>query len=212
MTPPTPTVSRSAAPGSLGSAVRGVRRHPLLEHRGQELDARGFGEVGIHPPGERHVLIAAQGTAAQTDDGGTRARALSLVAADLRRGLVAVHPGHLAVHEHEVEAAAGVRFDGLGAVTHGEDLVAKALEQGLCGKPVHFVVVGKKNSGGHGIFPSVILGGTGSGENVWYVCYRRHGWRASHPYGYFHSLRMHSPALAHQLGPFTKTFPSECHP
>ncbi len=126
-----------------GSAASSQRRQ-----RGLQRDERvGLGEEAVHAGVAAALLVVLLGVGGQRDDGHPR-RALVEQAADGGRGLVAVHDRHLAVHQHQVEAAAGGDLDRLRAVVGDLPPQAQLVEHRLGDALVDRVVLDQQDAAG----------------------------------------------------------------
>ena len=102
----TPSIAGRSA-GRLAAAVRrrGTRRgllprlHPALERREQGVRVDRLGDVVVHAGVEAALALLHRGVRRHRDDRELRE---PRIRADLRRRLVAVHLGHLQVHQHDV--------------------------------------------------------------------------------------------------------------
>src|SRR6266516_6801601 len=80
------------------------RSEPALEHRGDDVQLDGLGDVVVHSRLEAPLALALEGVGRHRDD--RYMPPASLVVPDLTAGFVTVHLGHLAVHQHSVVVAA----------------------------------------------------------------------------------------------------------
>ena len=97
-----------------------------------------------HPRRQAALLVGGHGVGGEADDRDGAGGAGQ--AADRLGGGDAVHLGHHDVHQHEVEAAALDRLDGLAAVLHRLDPVAHALEHAGGDQAVGRVVLGDQDA------------------------------------------------------------------
>ncbi len=141
-----PAGARSRTSASLASSTRPPagsaqpvgRPHPAAEHGLEGVPADGLRQVVVHAHGKAAVALGGHGRRGHGDD---RSVVVALPAADLRGRLVPVHPGHLAVHQHDV---VGVAVQGLqGGDTVADDVgdVAQPLDEGGGHPLVHLVVL-----------------------------------------------------------------------
>ena len=86
----------------------------------------GLGDVVVHAGVEAALAITLHRVGGHGDDDDVAIGRLA--AADLFGGLVAVHHGHLAIHENEVVAIGGDHVDGFFSVGGEFDGKAEALE------------------------------------------------------------------------------------
>ncbi len=131
-----------------GRAARvGKRRRCAAEvtfdGQGEALSVQGLGQITVHTGLEALPLGAGHGIGRESDDG-YAARA-GFARADLARRLIAVHHGHLAIHQNEVMAAAFPGGNGLCAVAHDIDLEAHALQTAAGHFLVDRVILGKQD-------------------------------------------------------------------
>ncbi len=97
-----------------------------LEDRDDFGFVDGLGDVVVHAGFDAAFAIGLHGVGGHGDDDGVAAGRFG--AADLFGGLVAVHDGHLAIHENEVVAIGGDHIDGFLAVGGEFDGKTEALQ------------------------------------------------------------------------------------
>ena len=86
----------------------------------------GLGDVVVHSGFDAALAIGLHSVSSHGDDDGVAAGRLG--AADLFGGLIAIHHGHLAIHENEVVAIGGDHIDGFLAVGGEFDVKTEALQ------------------------------------------------------------------------------------
>ncbi len=89
--------NRPAAAGPAGGSSNRTQRDRMFF---SVSGAEGLAQVIVHAGLQAFFPVAGHGVGRHGDDG--HARAAALAQADLRRGLVAVLLGHVAIHEHDV--------------------------------------------------------------------------------------------------------------
>jgi hypothetical protein len=148
--------------GLLGRRALGARdrrAHPLAQHRLELVGRHRLGDVVVHAGLEALLAVALHGARGHRDDRDA-AGAARLALADLARRLVAVHPRHLAVHQHGVVAAARAGRERLLAVLGELDAEAQLLEDLGRDLLVDLVVLGHQHVRGDG--PAAARAGCGA--------------------------------------------------
>ena len=137
---------RRAAPFDHGGGLRRQQRAPGGRDRMEQLCELSLRErlrqERIHAGREATFAIARQRVRRQRDDRGPRHAAGAFFAPDFLSCRVAVHDGHLAVHQDHVEGIRTPEFDGRATVFGHDDIAAELLEHGACDRAVDQVVVG----------------------------------------------------------------------
>jgi len=109
--------------------------------------ANRLGDVSVHARGETVFEVAFEGVGVHGHDGDVGAGEF-LALANEARGLVAVHVGHLDVHEDEVEVAGLPGLDGEKSVGGDGDGEAAFFQEADGEGLIDAIVFGKEDSGG----------------------------------------------------------------
>jgi hypothetical protein len=127
-----------------GTGARG-RRDPALQHGEQRGRLERLGHVVVHADGHALVAIARHRMRGQCHD---RHRRVRRVLPDQGRRLVAVHHGHLDVHQHDIERRLlAHRVHRFLSVARERDPHARHLRQQLEGdEPVELVVLHQQHA------------------------------------------------------------------
>ena len=134
-------------------------RDPAPQDVGEVGVAHRLGDVVVHAGVEASLAVAVHRMGGHRDH--RRAAAL-LAAAQLAGRLVAVHVGHLAVHQDRVVAPRGERLERLAPVADDVDAAAAALERASGDDLVDGAVLGdqhERRRSTRGGSPNAVLGG-----------------------------------------------------
>jgi hypothetical protein len=114
--------------GGTENAVRRIR-HPAGQRSGQCVEAEWLGQVIVHAGGAAAFLIALDRVGSHGNYRYTVAIVFGNFAQpDFGGGGVAIHPGHLAIHQYDIEMVAGHSFHGAFAVRDDFGSVSEAVD------------------------------------------------------------------------------------
>ena len=102
---------------------------PLANGRFELFWIEGLAEKIRHPRGHALLLIALEGIRRQGNDRNARRLRAHLAFADGAGRLEAVHDGHLAIHEHDIEGLARDGVDGLATISDAFDHAAHTFQE-----------------------------------------------------------------------------------
>src|ERR1019366_1131056 len=118
--------ARIVSAGIVSRCGRGLWRDPFSQCVDQLLAAHRFADVAVHSRVEAPLAVAIHRVGRHRDH---RCAVVAVfAAAQLGGRLIAVHFGHLAVHQDRVVALPGERLYGLASVTDDVDAAAAAFE------------------------------------------------------------------------------------
>ncbi len=121
----------------------------LVQHVAQLILGERLGQIIAHPGVQAAFPISTHRVGGQRDDGKRQVRTtLLFLDSDAARRFIAVHNGHLAVHEYEIVIIGKRSLDAFGAVHSDIHLAADALEHGLNDEQIHRVVFDDEHVGG----------------------------------------------------------------
>ena len=109
--------------------MRARRRQPAHQGFAQTVAGDRFGQVIVHPGGQRRAAVVAQGVGGERHDRHPLAAAGAFELADFLGRLDPVHLRHLDVHQHQIEGPVLERGDSLVAVVGDGDAAAALAEQ-----------------------------------------------------------------------------------
>ena len=113
----------------------------------QVLLRKRFTQVIVHAGRQARFAVTLQRIGRDGDDGQhARVAALLFMAADFRRGGKAVHHGHLAVHQDQIEILGLRRLQGFFAVVRAHHVQAQAVEHGQRHFHVDWIVLGQQHA------------------------------------------------------------------
>ena len=128
-------------------ALDQVRRQPARHQRAELVACVRFGQVVVHAGLDADIGVADQRVGGQRDDRQTlRLPADLFPLPDLARRFIAVHHRHLAVHQHDVVAAALHRGQRFLAVGHDVEFATERLQHVARDELVDAVVFGHQHA------------------------------------------------------------------
>ena len=115
--------------GRRGRRLRGHRLgYPAVQHVLHRLHAERLAQMVVHAGIQAFFAIMRHGICGQGNDGDARTAGRSLLSSDFDGGLEAVHFGHVAIHQNEIEAALCVVIDRFFAIVGDRHAVALDLQ------------------------------------------------------------------------------------
>ena len=158
------TSTTSSASASGRGADAGSVSPPAFEGRRERVLRHRLRDVVVHAGRQTLFAVDLHGVGRQGDDGDAPG-CPGFPRADRSRRPEPIHPGHLAIHEHQIVGDASQGVDGFQAVGHDIHPMAELLEHSRDHLLVHPVVLGHENAerrrrdaGGH------LLVGCGEGR------------------------------------------------